>query len=173
MIKTKIIKTDKAEILCIGGLPEDARIALPDNVTCNGEKGSLIYKGKDGNPVFIPLPSCNWQPLGFLKDIAEDVAKELVEHKHLVSDCQCEMCGYDINCYRNYIEQSDESWERYPAVDRLRTAKESVHSLVAVNVKLKNKFGHCPVTTNEDFTNKWFEEQEKVFTNPYLLKKVG
>lgn len=86
MIKTKIIKIDKAEILVLGGLPEDARIALPDNVTCNGEKGSLIYKDKDGNPVFIPLPPCNWQPLGFLKDIAEDVANVerlcvVVEHE--------------------------------------------------------------------------------------------
>lgn len=168
MILQKEIKTNKATILVIGGLPKDTKIAFPSNVTFDGEKGSLIYKDKDGNPVFIPMLSGKWQPLEFLKDIQESVAKKLTNK----FDYWYENYNRNIGC--------DGKYSKY----NLLTATESLYSLIEANCKLKNKYGSIPLKNDERYRvitawkkylredlQKWKEEQSQVFTNPFLLRK--
>lgn len=152
MILQKLIKTAKAEILVIGGLPEDAIIGLIKH-------GGMVYRVPVlvGEPLryIVDLPPGKWQPLGFLDNIPEDVAKELVPVKARVFN--------GPTAYESFDKKIDWFWK----------ATESLHSLVGANCLLKNPLGHCPVTTNEDFINKWFEEEDKVFTNPFLLVKTN
>lgn len=79
------------------------------------------------------LPNC-WQMtykiLGKLSELSEEECTKFVEFKNISSPCQCEICGYDVDCYRDYVNQTDDDWENNPVADRLHTAKESFISLL-------------------------------------------
>lgn len=169
MIKTKIIETPKVTILVVGGLLKDAKIELPANVTFNDKQGSLIYKDKNGNMVFIPLPPGKWKSVGFLKDIKEDVAKELVDDKYRYFPTKHQI-------FRNYkkplIEPkvwfSGEGWNQ-SWNDPFGTATESLYSLIAANCKLENSLADSILAPDIE---EWKAEEKTVFHNPYLLKKL-
>ena len=164
MIKTKTIKTDKAEILVLGGLPEGAnRFKF-----FNDQRPYLSYfVGAKTFREYVVYPG-NWQPLGFLKDIAENVAKELVESTEYYDPYSTPFGP--IPAYKGYLDN----------VYKWR-ATESLHSLIAVNCNMRNKYGEYPTKWNTGLeygmryigaVEEWEDEQEKVFTNPYLLKKI-
>lgn len=157
-ILTKIIETPKAKILVVGGLPEDAMIKQAVrgklNIQVNSFTDITIYK--------YNIPPGNWQLLGKLNEITEDVANELVDNPNENGD------------YCDYVYDPDESyWQT-------ETAKESLLSLVEANVKMKNKYGNEPPSASEMFDGvsnmehadnfeAWQAEEETVFTNPIIF----
>ena len=158
MILQKQIITSKSTILVIGGLPEDAEnIRIDRYLRYFSDGGAWIHEGD--------LPPGDWQPLGFLKDITEDVAKGLVDKISRVD-----------YIFMNYTDENEWCW----------CAIQSLNSLIEANCKLKNKYGNeCPVLI--DYKDDplgcasavryhriglWKQEQSKVFTNLFLLKKV-
>jgi len=150
MIKTKLISIPKGRLLVVGGLPEYANIQLPKNVTFDGSRGSLIYKDKNSNPVYIGLPSGNWQLIGKLSDVKEEDAHKVVEY-------------FDVDdgkpAYENYVETN-----RY-----VNTARESLHSLVGANVPLRNKYDNESRPADISGPAEYLEEEETVFHNPILF----
>lgn len=175
MILQKQITTSKSTILVIGGLPEDAENIRIDRYLRYFSDGDAWIHGGG-------LPPGDWQPLGFLKDITEDVAKELVDS----------FCGAasDYNTERICIVYND-----YGKGATFSTALESLHSLIKSNCKLKNKYGDNPksldeyIRRSEDsngvsfideaqralydlYLQNYKTEQSEVFTNPFLLSKL-
>lgn len=174
MIKTKIIETSKAKILVVGGLPEDTDKDSIENV-----RNEILYYYTGVSPNHageeIKIPPGKWQPIGFLKDITEDVAKKLVESTEYYDPHSTPFAP--IPAYKGYLDNVYK-WE----------ATESLHSLIAANCQLRNKYGELPHHNKyialgkkmpsdtwlpyKEHKVRWQEEQEKVFTNPYLLKKI-
>lgn len=178
MILQKQIQTSKASILVIGGLPQDAH-------NFRMHKGNLHYDCLFALDPF-DLPFGKWEPLGFLKDITKDMAREIIDF----NDCPDPYLGHFIT-YRKYPHELHE--------DFCDTATESLHSLIESNCKLKNEYGEAmpelnPICCNILFTDRhgfpeccgmpipteesihlqrlWEEEQSEVFVNPFLLKKI-
>lgn len=158
MILQKQIQTSKATILVIGNLPGSAKILRSDIGVLTVE---LQNENLDTSDYAIPVGE--WKPLGFLKDIEEDVAKELVESKETMP------MGV---LYKDY---STPGWQTSNSI----TAAESLHSLIESNCELKNKYGEAPkskdfgsFTRFHEMFDVWQEEQSRVFTNPFLLKKI-
>ena len=158
MILTKIISTDKVEILVIGGLPEEAV-----NVKIvKGENRNELFYWHNNATTFVraiwdSVEDGNWQPVGFLKDISECEANRLM--------------GNETTC-NNFYNGT------FTGIDT--TAKESLLSLIESEVKLKNKYGEL----NYDHLSgiyrsekgqaddyEWQAEQSDVFTNPFILIK--
>lgn len=175
MIKTKIIKTDKAEILVIGGIPEDAVIGIIAH-------GGMIYRtpdasGYDVNRHVVDLPRGKWEQLGFFDNITDDVAKGLVDSylQEIGWRSDGKHTGNNLLLYRNYKVEVP-----VPVSMCYNSATESLHSLIEANVKLKNRLikpwdGDGILRSNEGYQKAmkiWGSEQEKVFTNPFLLKKL-
>lgn len=179
-ILQKQVATAKATILVIGGLP-----STKIQYFSNWNRIDYFTKDKWDYPVrnTVKLIPGNWQLLGFLKDIEEDVAKELVESRETIPN------GI---IYKDY---STFGWQTSNDI----TAIESLNSLIVANCKLKNKYGEMmpelePVCCEVPITDRngypeccgipiptegsiflkrlWQEEQSKIFTNPFLLKKI-
>lgn len=125
MIKTKIIETPKVTILVIDGLPEGKEFSLYDE-----EDPSILYWDytNDGGKInydSCELPSGEWDLIGFLNDISEDVAKELMKY-------------IPIGGYKR-PDEGDHFVDYSGNKGYVNKATQSLHSLVEVN---------CP-----DFTN--------------------
>lgn len=185
MILQKQITTSKATILVISGILMDAnKIRIKDNwlwVRYDGDGKKELQPFVALNPEYINS-RYTWQPLGFLKDITEDMAKELVQTYFL---------DFNLWGFKDYT-RTDASICYINATDSLR-------SLIEANCKLKNEYGNVrpeldpeccnkivydrngfpeccgmPVPSEESvcLQQRWDKEQETVFTNPFLLKKI-
>lgn len=170
-MKTKLITTDKARLLVVGGLPGNAfNIAIwPRNE--EGTIHDLRYQAPAKRLVRIDIPKGNWKLLGKLHEISEDEWKGIVNWR--ISD--------DLGLLsKNYLD------------DHLlfRTASESGMSLVEANVKLEVQFQYwlknqgyyrdrCGVWMKgeniisgkklSDKLNEWRKDQESIFTNPVIF----
>ena len=159
MILQKKIKTSKAQILVVGGLPEDAEIK--DYLSA---KISAIWTDPNGHNLMFP--DGNWQLLGKLHEVTEGQASHIVEETdnpfHYGQGNPYIKYGTDTEC--------------------VSTALESLQSLIEVNCKLVNRLPHpdCECITEYDregcdsSTTKCWEyinEQANVFTNPIIFLK--
>lgn len=94
----------------------------------------FIYKDKTGYIESEYLEDyCDWEDsklVGILSDLTEDQFAECVPFKNIVSPFPCNCCGYDVDCYRNFVEQTLEDWEDNPVVDRCYSRKESFYTLL-------------------------------------------
>ncbi|TYP89442.1 hypothetical protein BC792_12743 [Sphingobacterium allocomposti] len=80
----------------------------------------------------------DWKHLGAVGDVAEKVASNVVEFKTITSACKCEYCGFDIDCYRNYLEQSEDPTNVFTK----NFSVNSLYSLLQANeVYFENKYG--------------------------------
>jgi len=86
------------------------------------------FKNEINNEV-EKLPEGEWRLIGPLSEVSEEQAARIVDYTNVSSPCPCEYCGYDIDCYRDYQEQTKEDWEKYPTADSLRSALDSFRSL--------------------------------------------
>lgn len=162
MIKTKLILTAKATILVIDGLPEDTIIiSRPHKLIWYLPEDIYWTNG-------INLPPGKWQPLGFLDKIPEEVAKELVDIIPIGGYARADDKDhfYDYSQEKSYVTSST----------------EALRSLVEANCKLENGYGEYPTKENTGLdygmeylggVDMWETEEEKVFRNPYLLKKIN
>jgi hypothetical protein len=165
MILTKIITTSKAEILVLGGLPEDAEIK--DYLSA---KISAIWTDPNGHNLMFP--DGNWQLLGKLHEVTEGQASHIVEETdnpfHYGQGNPYIKYGTDTEC--------------------VFTALESLQSLIEANCNLENAFGGPPRKDQEKYHKvwnadcfdrkyyeddlaKWQQEQRTVFTNPVVFLK--
>lgn len=177
MIKTKLIKTDKAEILVLGGLPEN--IKKMGIISARDETGhcqsfrwvtSEVYLPKDSiesgirlHAEEITLPEGKWQTLGSLYEITDNQWESVLSKEK-------------DGRYKMHIH--------FPLKDIpgcIPLASNIMLSgigLVAANCKLRNKYGgtsHTHANGYPKYANQvlaWKSEQEKVFTNPFLLKRI-
>lgn len=168
-MKHKILTTSKAEIF-VCELPEGATelyITRDNWLQYKNSKGVLrhhqLYK--------------NWQPLTF----DEVAAGKIVDFKHIKSEHPCEQCGFDVECYRNYLEQSEDDWKNIPTADRCYSALESLQSLIDANVQKVNPLGDYPTKENSgleygmQYISKvisWEEAEENTYHNPFYFFKL-
>lgn len=158
-ILTKIIETEKAKLLVIGGLPDDTKgVCIYDgDLNWQSEKGSRIEE----------IPNGNWQLLGKLPEITEEQWDEIVEGWNTPTG------GDDYQeTYQNYYIKSDEDYrDNY----HFYTATESGLSLIEANCKLRNESSHPseiePTIRNhfDKLAKEWNNEQSQVFTNPIIF----
>lgn len=157
-MKQHTIKTNKAEILIVD-LPEGWKF-VPGKTEnrFEGPYTSTSVAGEHiGRQKVFYLPHGDWQLLGKLEDVSEDVADSIVEW--------FETEQY----YKNYLH---EGW-----ISDI-SAKESFKSLIESEISLQNPHGEKPDILR-DSENSWSLEQyqawqaaeEKVFHNPIILLK--
>lgn len=168
-MKSHLITTGKATILAVD-LPEGAKIISVDN-----EYGVCTYFEPKQRGGMFDLPPGEWEPLGLLNEISEEVAERLVDN-----ECFGRSGGLKSG-YRNY---------RSGKYDWFGTATESLNSLIASEVCLVNPLGEKPPKAicmiggmellvrgsmtyelNAQRLGRWREAEEKVFKNPIILLK--
>lgn len=77
--------------------------------------------------------------VGKLSELTDENCEQFVEFKNVMSSCNCEYCGFDVDCYRDYLNQSDDDWDKYSVSDSLSSAKDSFLSLLEFNKIESNK----------------------------------
>lgn len=151
----KLIKTEKATILLLM-LPEDAKYIDVRN-------GVVYYDTDFKEGEFTLLPQGNWQPLGFTKEVGEEVAKEVV--------------GRDKRGFKYYWKDNGFVPRGFNSV--FETALEAFHSLLQANeVYLVNPYGKTKpyydldeATMYEYELEQWQQAQQNT-GNWYILKKL-
>ena len=166
-LKIKIIETQKARLLVVGGLPEDAREMAHGRPLINS---MISYKSSIDNykyTAIVPIPTADWRLLGKLSEITEEQWKGIVETHPVVGGF-----GY----YKDTVPSF------------FNTASMAGLSLIESEVCLKNPHGEQPKLSsysqgdmfsfedNEsnaaafacDFSE-WQAAEEQVFHNPILF----
>lgn len=149
MILTKTIKTEKAEILVVGGLPKDATDICID-------EGELSWYAP--HPYEYDKMECSeapegdWLPLGKLEDIPEEQWYGVVDYFEY---------GLKDNTYRGFKDYRPENCFT-------DTATESGMSLIKQSCKLDNRYEGNFLRYGA-FERLYKKEQEQVFTDPVIF----
>lgn len=165
MMKRKLIETEKARVLVVD-LPQGATRKL---IISNLQVDNDLIELTGNAPRFLcSLPPGTWLPAGFLGKVPEEVAAKIAEKTDN---------PYWYGQGKPFIDYSTD-------VNCFETATESVHSLVAANVKLENPLWDAPPEFIEpetesdameiaDIALAWLAEEETVYRNPHIFYSLN
>lgn len=167
--------TGKAELLAVM-CPDIAKGVVSINNSAESSGARLNFINEENRYVGpqIKLPPGTWLPIGFLKDITEEQAREIVPL-------------YTENLYKDYTKEPEVT-DSGVKVYGFQEALKSLHSLLqSKQVYTENPHGEEPRSSNypamqmdtspaarEEFSedyNRWQEAEQHVFRNAVVLVK--